>query len=258
MPASWGMLNSDTAYADSDAVLHSFRHMGEHSRYKVLNRVEHEVHHHHFAAANALLDLGIDYMTSADSDAATGAVMADSAGDTVVANYREYYRLLMGYMRHTLTATDSLQVAALANKCPFVDGSCVYNARTLYSHIYRDMRMFSDVGCEAPLRDSTFILSRHSAGEPAATAVYSINGGHEYTLAPNPNDGNFTIHANTDNYEPVRAEVLNAVGVCVYKATLGFTGNDAKVQLTNAVPGMYIVKLTDARNQKYTFKFVVR
>ena len=52
--------------------------------------------------------------------------------------------------------------------------------------------------------------------------------------------------------------MVNAIGMSVYRGTLHFTGNDAAVALDNAVPGMYIVRLTDARNQKYTFKFVVR
>ena len=128
--------------------------------------------------------------------------------------------------------------------------------------VYDDLRMFNDVGCE-PVSGVTARTTHGTGGaaqgnEQPMNTLYSLDGDHYYTLSPNPNDGNFTIHANGVNEEPVTAVVMNAVGECIYNKTLRFEGKDAQVQLRGAMPGIYMVRLTDAKNRKYTFKFVIR
>ena len=56
---------------------------------------------------------------------------------------------------------------------------------------------------------------------------------------------------------PVKAEILNSVGMNVYKGNLLFNAGIDKLQMLNTIPGLYLLRLTDNKGQKYLIKFVV-
>jgi hypothetical protein len=55
----------------------------------------------------------------------------------------------------------------------------------------------------------------------------------------------------------VQAEMLNAVGISVYKAKLYFTAGKADIRLGNVSPGTYLLKLNDSKGRHFTLKFTI-
>ena len=79
----------------------------------------------------------------------------------------------------------------------------------------------------------------------------------QYTLSPNPSDGNITLKQSVADNKPVIAEVWNATGISVYKGQLHFEGGSTKLRVINAPPGMYLLQLIDSGGKRYTLKFVI-
>jgi len=194
-------------------------------------------------------------MMNTDSDAVTGVVMADdTAANEVVHHYKRYYRLLLRLHDSTMNADDSTEVITLANMCPFVDGSVVYNARALYSYIYQDPRMFSDIGCEPEDRSS---IAESRTSKIDSTVNSGVIGDQSYILYPNPSNGYITIQQKVGDNNPVQAEVLNVTGMSVYKGLLHFENGITSLSMYNKVPGLYLLQLTDTKGNQFMLKFVI-
>ena len=263
----WQHIATDST-VDTSAVLYSFKQMGANSRYKHLGNIENDITMGNYGSAATRLSYPLSYMANADTDATTGAAMADSAGDNVVINYKQYYQLLVKYQTDTLNSTDSMQIAAMANKCPFVDGSVIFQARALYSMVFNDSRIFSDVGCE-PIMEARMA---HSGGGDSTSghttkgdASYlsmtknndNLKGQQKYTLSPNPSDGNITLTQKSPDSNPVLGEVWNTTGLAVYKGELHFEGGVTRLIVMNASPGMYLLQLIDSNGNRFMLKFVI-
>ncbi len=250
--ALWDALKDDTTATDSSAVLQSFWNMGQSSRYQYLNSINSNIVQMNYGLAHAQLAAPLDTLATSDSDAVTGAIMADDVdADNVVYNYKKYYELLLRYMEDTLTTTDSVYLRHLAEKCPDVDGAVVYNARALYSLVFNDMQIFNDGGCGAVEMPP----AERNAG---ATGVKDINSitGQQYNLYPNPSDGHIILmQTKTDNRD-ILAEVLTATGTSILRQQLHFEDRQAAINVTKAPPGIYILILADGDGTRYTLKFV--
>jgi len=189
-------------------------------------------------------------MSNVDSDAVTGAVMADGPdANEVVHHYKRYYHLLIKYRRDTLTTADSAEVATLANMCPYVDGTVVYKARGLYNRIY-PIRTFSDLGCEDSDPETPESRKSNTSGSDVATE-------QGYMLYPNPSDGNIMLQQKVPDNNPVRAEVYNATGASVYKGVFQFSGGLTSFTMHNKIPGVYVLHLTDSNANEFILKFTI-
>jgi len=142
----------------------------------------------------------------------------------------------------------------LANKCPYVDGSVVYQARALYSLIYNDLRMWNDAGCGGGTRE---MLDRKTSPNPSQGGGIGSASNQQYSLSPNPSNGNITLKQLVPDANPVDAVIMNATGEEVYKNTLQFTGGTSQISIDNMPPGLYLIKLTDNKSQTFTMKFVI-
>ena len=254
--ATWQQLNADTTIEDTITVLHTFRIIGNHSRYKLMNDIEQDILTGNYTDATTKLGYSIDTLTCDSFDVGTGVTIKDDAGaDGAVANYKTYYNILLDYLQDTLSAGDSIQLQILANDCPFVSGTIVYNARALYSLVFNDPRMFNDVGCDSTGSDTTGGGgTRHAnTGVSGNKAVTS----QQYSLFPNPSDGHITIQQANQDDVPVPVEVLNVAGVRIYKGILRFEGGHASLHLVNAVSGLYLMQLADGKSARTTLKFTI-
>ena len=149
----------------------------------------------------------------------------------------------------TMTATDSSYVVLMANICPSHDGAVVYNARALYSHIYGDLKMWPDMGCDtvdviADRRGST-------KGNNPASVV------QQYLLSPNPNNGSFILTQYQSHDETDIVEIWNALGVMVENVPLNFRGGCAAGKLGNPSPGVYTLRINAANGSFSIIKFTV-
>jgi len=252
--ATYQATTTDTVIDTS--VLQAFNAMATtRSRYQGINTIETTLAAANYPAAQSLVSIGLDSMANTDSDVVTGAVMADGpAANSVVNNYKQYYYLLIKCQTDTLSASDSAGLVALANMCPYVDGSIIYNARALYSFVFNDLSMFADADCD-PNAGSD---ARHANTDSTTSPSLSTGAGlQQYKLFPNPNDGNLTLIQLIADTQPVNIEVLNATGVSVYNITLSFENAGTQLNIPDKVPGLYLIHLTDSKGRKFMLKFVI-
>ena len=207
-----------------------------------------------YDSVTTMLGYNIDSMANTGFDSLTQVAMADSIGaDNIVQNYQSFFGLYMKYATASLSSDDSLSIFALAQLCPELNGTVVFQARALYSQMFNNLSMFNDDSCLDI--DSNYIAGRHS--NPIHGGEQSKIDIQQYKLLPNPNDGNLTLYQLLEDNQPVKVEIWNALGICVYKNDLNFIGGADRLHLSNASPGLYLVRLTDNKGREFVLKFVL-
>ena len=255
-PTGLGSYGGDGGLATDAAVFAAFQAMATNSRYALLTQIEGALASGDTAGAQTILNnFSVDSMANVQNDTATGVQMADdTTADAIVVNYRQYYQLYINYQEGTLSSSDSTALTALANLCPITGGNVVFKARALYDIVYDTLVIFPDNCPDSVIYDSAAERMSHPTGVKAITD----SKGQQYTLYPNPNDGNFILQQVLADDAPVQAEVWDVTGRVLYKDKLQFTDLNAKMRVVNAVPGMYLLQLTDSKGQIFRFKFVVQ
>ena len=135
--------------------------------------------------------------------------------------------------------------------------------RTGYSLVYNDVRQFSDLGChesgEGARKSGSGGSTKTTAAGVAANSIASgVTDGQQYSLYPNPSDGNISLHQYAPDNGPVMAEIMNATGQKVYNGQLHFSEGVAKLSMGNVAPGLYLVKLIDSKQRTFMLKFVIK
>jgi hypothetical protein len=92
------------------------------------------------------------------------------------------------------------------------------------------------------------------SAEQDVTVTSVINVAPEkigFTVAPNPNNGNFNLSFNVTGRENLGIAVINAEGREVYRQTqANFSGNfKGSIRLNNPKAGIYLIKITHGLNQ---------
>jgi hypothetical protein len=92
------------------------------------------------------------------------------------------------------------------------------------------------------------------SAEQDVTVTSVINVAPEkigFTVAPNPNNGNFNLSFNVTGRENLGIAVINAEGREVYRQTQdNFSGNfKGSIRLNNPKAGIYLIKITHGLNQ---------
>lgn len=189
-------------------------------------------------------------------DTATGATITDDTNDdNIVANYRGFYYLYSQYMNGAMTGSDTSSVVALANLCPMHDGLVVYQARALYTLVFDSIKVFDDSYC-ACIPDS-IVVDTTGKGYRTANTVKKITTTQQYTLYPDPNDGNITILQSIADIEPMQIQVWNEIGKQEFKKQLCFTEKKLQLQLKGLNEGVYILLITDSKGTTNSIKFTV-
>ena len=249
----WENMQQDTSATDSSVVLQMFDTLAQGSRYAFLTSIEADISNGDFADATTLLNSGRDTIPDMDSDIVTNVRLADDATATpIVENYMNFYREYINYVNGTLSASDSLQIMALAQLCPEINGTVVYQARALYSFIYNDLSMFNDDSCVNT--DTVDIAARHGISPAVPKGVGVMQ---RYTLLPNPNNGNMMLKQSISDEQPVVTEIWDAVGRNIFKQNINFIGSNYNLQIGSVSPGIYLMQLRDSKGNEFRFKFVV-
>ncbi len=265
------MVQDDTLGSTSDT-LNAFRILAGNSRYALLAQIEGLLGAGDITGAQLQLTANaVDDFANVSTDTTTGAIMVDSAIveiDTIVKNYRNYYAMYIRYQLGTFSLADSADLDSLASACPVTNGAVVYRARALYNSIFHSLRIFdNDCGSGAYVADSIItdstvvrdsIIDDSTASRAIGNSIKYGNGAQAYELHPNPNNGNFMIHQYNGDGAAVAAEIYDAIGRVIYRSDLMFTNPEIPLNLQNATPGIYLLKLRDSQGRNFTFKFVVR
>jgi hypothetical protein len=79
------------------------------------------------------------------------------------------------------------------------------------------------------------------------TSIYNIEETTSFNVYPNPNDGNFKITAANIAAGAVKLELLNTVGLVVYKEEINTVNKqiDHDIKLSGIASGIYLLKLYD-------------
>jgi len=155
----------------------------------------------------------------------------------------------------SLSSSDSAQITYIANLCPNIYGAAVYKARALYTMVWDDPEAWDDdLACGYV---DTIVSGGGGRKVHSSAGLTMTNNEQEYSLYPNPNNGQMVLMQKLKDENAVSAEVINANGQSVYKTPVFFNENISALKLQNICPGLYIIILRDAIGKIYTIKFVI-
>ncbi len=235
---------------DSSAILDNFMNVAAGSRFGWLTEIEQALGTGDIGAAQQLLGGTIGAMGRVQVN--NDVVITDyNEADRIVNDYMAYYQSYIRMLQGSLNASDTAIVETIANKCPPVDGAVVYKARALYQLLTGLAIQYTDDGCQDG-------LGGHSLFRVAPGEAISGSPEQDYTLFPNPNEGVFSIRQILPTDKIVEAKIYNALGQELHRETVQFRGGVVTFRLEHAMPGLYLVCLTDELNKVICLKFNVK
>jgi hypothetical protein len=114
---------------------------------------------------------------------------------------------------------------------------------------------YSISGCAAATFPITVSICRD--GEAENSVSTNSDAVNAYSIYPNPTSGLLNIVQSVPNDIISDIRVLNYLGQIVYEGNLVFSQGAAHLYLDNIMPGMYLVVISDAKDQSATFRVVV-
>ncbi len=111
------------------------------------------------------------------------------------------------------------------------------------------------IASNKPCADPLVVGSNRMKFNVITTGISTISGNEiGLTLAPNPNNGHFTLTAVWEpsmNGKPIQLEVVNALGQLIYtnKTTASTGAWHQDISLQNSTAGIYILKINDGSRQ---------
>ena len=251
---AWQSVICDSDLVDSSAVMGSFCNLAQGSRYAYLTGLENMLALGDMNGAAQVMATPPSAPQNNAYDNNTGAQITDNQGaDNIVDRYLAFYSIYMNYTNGSMTAQDNAELKAIAMECPLKYGSVVYRARSLYTAVFDQLVAWNDDYCSDQLNGGNNGQRKgNTNGTDGSTA------GQQYLLSPNPTDGNITLTQLVPDTKPVVAEIWNALGQSVYQSSLDFITGSAQINLNGMASGLYMIRLTDAKNTSYKIKFVVR
>ncbi len=214
---------------DSSSVLNSFYSAAHNGNIGILANIEN-------AIADGNLSQAISYLNSITPQ------------NNIESNYIDLYRIFIHYKDSTYTSTDSIILRSLAEGCPVRDGMAVRKARTLYSMLYKDYTLLTDLCIDPNVhKKHTDVAKENYKPDELNMEVY-----------PNPNNGTFTIslYGNKSAGGSAEIKINDMLGNQIGKVLLEFRNNIATfdTKLTN---GIYFISVIDAEGNVYDPKKIV-
>lgn len=157
------------------------------------------------------------------------------------------------YLNSVINQNDSLTVTqlntlrVLANKCPFQDGSAVYDARALLV-AYDGVTLYND-SCYSERRDNAERRMKKSISDTAQ----NIN----ITIYPNPNNGSFTINYHLEKGQTGEVDILTTTGIEVGEYILSSEKGKMSIINPELSNGIYLYKLVTNDNDTRVGKIVI-
>ncbi len=250
----WKSVLADSTMIDSSVTIAVFDSLSRNSRYKYVTDMEGLLAEGNYDSVTVMLGWDIDSMANASWDTVTQVQMADNTStDFIVENYQAFFSLYIKYMRGMLNGSDSLAILALGQLCPEINGTVVYQARAMYSEIYRDLSVFNDDSCLDV--DTSYIAEKYSHGP--IVSHDNKKTGQFYSLYPNPNAGTFTLQQNIADDKPVQITIWDALGRKIHSENTIFDQKKWQIKL-QIPPSLYFLSLQDSQHNVFTFKFVAK
>lgn len=141
-----------------------------------------------------------------------------------------------------------MNLVRMANKCPFIDGSVVYQARAMYNMIYTMIELFND-NCPAEGNVDTRLMMPQTIEQSTSLSNWTVD------LYPNPATNDLFITGSKD-VEDIQVYISDVTGKILANylvKTQAFTGTMA-LDLKN---GIYFVTLINQNQEKIVKKLII-
>jgi hypothetical protein len=224
----------DTCLADSSAQFAHFMSAALGTRYAWLSDIEMALGLGNIDLAQSLMDHPVSALGRQiiDSD----LVLTDySDADDIVATMLQYYQVYKHYVQDSLSSSDSVLLAKIAQQCPSQYGPIVYQARVLGDQIGAIDWVYDDDACAAS--DTSAPLRKIISSE----AIQNVR----YMLYPNPNKGNFVLEQSCRKDGTYNITIVDVLGKVQEQQTLNFYNAQANMQTHHLLSGYYYVSLDD-------------
>lgn len=229
-------LLGDTCLLNSDPTLQSFFNVTQASEIGQLNQAEEALAQGNFNNASSLLS-------------------SFSPGSAMQANYKLFYNLCLKYLDSTqvLSSQDSTDIMTLAQKCPFIDGAIIYNARALNQLVNKSMTLYNDNGCDGSAEN---LMYEPGGGELGRMMRQSTQEKQEtYKLFPNPATDKLFVLSMLEN-EEIKLLVKDVNDKTILESKLHVKNYQAETKL-DLVNGIYFVTLITQNNETIIKKLVI-
>ncbi len=227
-------LQGDTSLRNSDPILQSFYNLYLTYEIGQLNQIE-------------------ETMAIGDLIGASSLVSSFVPTTPIQNNYLLYYSLCLKHMDSTqvLSSQDSSDIGALAQKCPFIDGPIIYNARALDLLVNKSINIYNDGGCDGGGENLFY------GGEEYGRMIKPKDEVNlkQFQLFPNPAEDRITIIgiAESNELDILIKDVSDKV-LCT--KSLRLINNRTELDL-NLINGIYFVTLITKNNGITVKKLVI-
>lgn len=178
--------------------------------------------------------------------AAFEASMADGdfiASNNIEENYKKYFASRLNKLANNLSVLDSISLKELAEKCPFTDGTVIYEARALYNLIYGKEDVFLDP-CNVEMGAKSLSFSEKDTEM-------------DIFLFPNPSQSEVFVKLTDADFSTLSLKVTDANGKIVYSNPSLVVENGLASFNLNVNNGLYLVHLTNTITNETTIKKLV-
>jgi hypothetical protein len=150
---------------------------------------------------------------------------------------------LEGTLSGATNSSDIPYINDISERCPSQYGDAVFKARALRLRYDEDYAYLLDNSCNNPIE---------SRGQKTESGIERA----DWTLYPNPNNGNFTIQTVTNLVGNVQLTISNSLGI---KMDIKYHwDNKSKISLSteNLADGLYFITIEYGQNDRQTLKFI--
>jgi hypothetical protein len=142
-----------------------------------------------------------------------------------------------------LTTADFEELEELAFSCPFVNGSAVYKARSLYAHIqpglsYNDLEICNAVGVYKN------VTNDNSKNDP-------LGDEFEILIYPKPSSDRLNIHTSLDNKQ-MNIRIFDMTGNMVKSVNIPVNEGKTELIVASFNPGIYNLQIKIGNKIKHT------
>jgi hypothetical protein len=178
--------------------------------------------------------------------AAVDAALADGdfiASNNIEENYKKYFASRLNKLANNLSVLDSISLKELTEKCPFTDGTVIYEARALYNLIYGKEDVFPDP-CNVEMGAKSLAFSEKDTDL-------------DIFLFPNPSQSEVFVKLTDADFSTLSLKVTDANGKIVYSNPSLVVENGLASFHLNVNNGLYLVHLTNTITNEITIKKLV-
>ncbi|MDX2174258.1 MAG: T9SS type A sorting domain-containing protein, partial [Bacteroidota bacterium] len=176
------------------------------------------------------------------------AVMATNA---VEANYKNFYGLYIKHKNGNFSSADSTALVNICDLCAGLNGAVVYQARALYSSIYKSIKLYKE-NCSTATASNVRLQnfgSNETGTEKTLANTWSVD------VFPNPNNGNFTLVSKAES-ETLDVIVSDVAGKIIFNAKVN-TSNFISNLAISTKAGVYFITIKNSNNESTTKKLLI-